>query len=80
MKFDPTDPDVIQAYVSAYCQIPELVLEDLAELCGEGQLSYSPGDAAEVVAFREGMKNVLLHIHKRKEKVALLLPTEVRPT
>ena len=80
MKFDPTNPDIIQAYVTAYMQIPELVLEDLGVLCGEGELSYQPGVDAETVAFREGMKNVLFHIRKRREKVRLLLPTEVNPT
>ena len=77
MKFDQTDPDIIQAFVVAYASIPDLVLEDLEDIIQPNELSYQPGVSAEVVAFREGMKNVWIHIHKRRTRVPNLLPTEV---
>lgn len=83
MKFNSTDPDVVKAFVQAYSQIPQLVLDDLAELLGPDgmeSMSYHPGMAFELVAFREGIRNVLLHIKKRRERVALLLPEQERPT
>jgi hypothetical protein len=76
MPIDLTEIENVRALAQAYAQIPEMVLEDLEDLIRPDELSYNPGDDRDLVGFREGQRNVWIHIKKRRDKLPLLVPQE----